>query len=152
VRRAEDPVLLLTRVALSYEDLAGARGVTLLTELPDHLPTISCDADRLHQALGNLISNAIKFTPPGGTIELSAEADGDGVRIAVADSGPGIPEADVSHIFDRFWTAHRNSRVRGTGMGLAIVRGVVEAHGGIVWVERNSHGGATFILRLPGAS
>jgi signal transduction histidine kinase len=74
------------------------------------------------------------------------------VRIAVADSGPGIPEADVPHIFDRFWTAQRNSRARGTGMGLAIVRGVVEAHGGLVWVERNPHGGATFIVRLPGDS
>ena len=152
VRRAEDPVLLLTGVALSFEDLAAARDVVLVAELPDHLPTISCDADRLHQALGNLIGNAIKFTPPGGEIRLSAEADGDGVRIAVADSGPGIPEADVPHIFDRFWTAQRNSRARGTGMGLAIVRGVVEAHGGLVWVERNPHGGATFIVRLPGDS
>jgi PAS domain S-box-containing protein len=152
VRRAEDPVLLLTRVALSFEDLASERGVTLVTVLPDHLPTISCDADRLHQALGNLIGNAIKFTPSGGEIRLSAEAEGHEVRISVADSGPGIPEVDVPHIFDRFWTAHGNSRVRGTGMGLAIVRGIIEAHGGRVWAERNSRGGATFSARVPGAS
>ena len=152
VRREEDPVLLMTRAALSLEDLAAAQGVTLVTELPDELPTIVCDADRLLQALGNLIGNALKFTPAGGEIRMCAETDGDGVRLSVADNGPGIPEEDVPHIFDRFWTARHNSRVRGTGMGLAIVRGIVEAHGGRAWVERNSRGGATFSLRLPAAT
>ncbi|HMA00794.1 MAG TPA: ATP-binding protein, partial [Gemmatimonadaceae bacterium] len=152
VRREEDPVLLMTRVALSFEDLAAAQGVTLVTELPDELPTIVCDADRLLQALGNLIGNALKFTPDGGEIRMCAETDGDGVRLSVADNGPGIPEEDVPHIFDRFWTARHDSRVRGTGMGLAIVRGIVEAHGGRVWVERNHRGGATFTLRLPAAT
>jgi Osmosensitive K+ channel histidine kinase len=83
---------------------------------------------------------------------MCAEADGEGVRLSVSDSGPGIPEEDVPHIFDRFWTARHDSRVRGTGMGLAIVRGIVEAHGGRVWVERNARGGATFNLRLPGTT
>lgn len=152
VRREEDPVLLMTRAALSFEDLAASQDVTLVTELPDELPTIVCDADRLLQALGNLIGNALKFTPPGGEIRMYAETDGDGVRLSVADNGPGIPEEDVPHIFDRFWTARHNSRVRGTGMGLAIVRGIVEAHGGRAWVERNSRGGATFSLRLPAAA
>lgn len=152
VRREEDPVLLMTRAALSFEDLAAAQGVTLVTELPDELPTIVCDADRLLQALGNLIGNALKFTPDGGEIRMCAETDGDGVRLSVADNGPGIPEEDVPHIFDRFWTARHDSRVRGTGMGLAIVRGIVEAHGGQLWVERNHRGGATFTLRLPAAT
>jgi signal transduction histidine kinase len=151
VCRAEDPMLLMTRAALSFEDLAAAQSVTLVTALPDQLPIIVCDADRLLQALGNLIGNALKFTPPGGEIRLAAEVDSDGVRLSVADSGPGIPEEDVPHVFDRFWTARRDSRVRGTGMGLAIVRGIVEAHGGRVWVERNARGGATFKLRLPAA-
>ncbi|MEP7064542.1 MAG: ATP-binding protein [Gemmatimonadota bacterium] len=145
----EDPLLLMTRVALSFEDLAVAQGVKFVTTFTDQLPTILCDADRLQQALGNLIGNALKFTPSGGEIEVSAEARADGVRLSVSDSGPGIPDDDVPHIFDRFWTAHRNSRVRGTGMGLAIVRGIVEAHGGRVWAERNSRGGAIFILQLP---
>jgi signal transduction histidine kinase len=152
VRRAEDPVLLLTRAILSFEELAAAQNVRLVAALPDELPNIDCDADRLLQAIGNLISNALKFTPPGGEICLGARAEGDAVRIFVSDSGPGIPEEDVPHIFDRFWTAQRNSRKRGTGMGLAIVRGIVGAHSGSVWVERNALGGATFNLRLPVAS
>jgi signal transduction histidine kinase len=126
--------------------------VTLVTTLPERLPIIVCDADRLLQAIGNLVGNALKFTPPGGEIGVGATADEDAVRIFVSDSGPGIPEEDVPHVFDRFWTAQRNSRKRGTGMGLAIVRGIVEAHGGSVWVERNARGGATFSLRLPVAS
>ena len=151
-RRAEDPLVLMTRVALSFEDLAAAQKVTLSTTLQDQLPIIVCDADRLLQALGNLIANALKFTPPGGEICLGAEAQEHGVRLFVSDSGPGIPDEDAPHVFDRFWTARRNSRVRGTGMGLAIVRGIVEAHGGRVWVERNARGGATFSMRLPGTS
>ncbi|HEY2898505.1 MAG TPA: ATP-binding protein [Gemmatimonadaceae bacterium] len=151
-KRAEDPVVLMTRAAMSFEELAEAQKVTFVTTLPDQLPIIACDADRLLQALGNLISNALKFTPAGGEICLGAEADENGVRLFVSDSGPGIPDEDVPHVFDRFWTARRNSLVRGTGMGLAIVRGIVEAHGGRVWVERNARGGATFSMRLPGTS
>jgi signal transduction histidine kinase len=116
------------------------------------LPRIVSDGDRLLQALSNLVGNALKFTPAGGEIRLGAEADEEGIRLFVADTGPGIPEEDIPHVFDRFWTARGNSRVRGTGMGLAIVRGIVEAHGGRVWVERNTRGGATFILRLPSGS
>ena len=73
------------------------------------------------------------------------------VRFFVEDSGPGIPDEDISHIFDRFWTARGNSRVRGTGMGLAIVRGITEAHGGRIWVERGPLGGARFNLLMPAA-
>jgi PAS domain S-box-containing protein len=152
VKRPEDPVMLMTKVVLSFEDLAAAQSVSLVTELPDDLPSIVSDGDRLLQALSNLVGNALKFTPAGGEIRLGAEADEEGIRLFVADTGPGIPEEDIPHVFDRFWTARGNSRVRGTGMGLAIVRGIVEAHGGRVWVERNARGGATFILRLPGGS
>ena len=148
VRRAEDPLLLVMRVALSFEDLAAGHQVRLKTELPEQLPMVMCDADRLLQALGNLVGNALKFTPAGGDICLTAIADGDAVRFSVSDSGPGVPDEDMPHLFDRFWTARRNSRERGTGMGLAIVRGIVEAHGGRVWVERNARSGATFSMRL----
>jgi PAS domain S-box-containing protein len=149
VRRTEDPLVLMTRVALSFEDLAEAQSVKLSTTFADALPAILCDADRLQQAIGNLIANALKFTPPGGEIRIGAEARENAVRLSVSDSGPGIPDEDIPHIFDRFWTARGNSRVRGTGMGLAIVRGIVEAHGGRVWVERNASGGATFSVQLP---
>jgi PAS domain S-box-containing protein len=152
IRHKEDPVVLMTRVTLSFEELAASQSVKLVADLPDHLPMLDCDADRVLQTFGNLIGNALKFTPAGGEVRLGAEAVGSGVLLSVSDSGPGIPEEDVPHVFDRFWTARRNSRVRGTGMGLAIVRGIVEAHGGQVWVERNARGGATFYMRLPGMS
>ena len=149
VRSAEDPVLLMTKAALAFETLAAERSVAIVMALPGETPFIFCDADRVQQALGNLIENALKFTPTGGQIELGAALSRDGVRLYVADGGPGIPDEDVSRIFDRFWTAGRDSRIRGTGMGLAIVRGIIEAHGGRAWVERNASGGATFNLLLP---
>ena len=148
-RRSEDPVLLVTRAALYFEDLASGSSIAIETELPERLPSVSCDSDRMLQAFGNLIGNALKFTPPGGVIRLGATDEGESVRFFVEDNGPGIPQEDIPHIFDRFWTARRDARVRGTGMGLAIVRGITEAHGGRVWVERSSLGGAKFILLIP---
>jgi PAS domain S-box-containing protein len=148
-RRSEDPVLLVTRAALYFEDLASGSSITIETELPERLPSVICDADRMLQAFGNLIGNALKFTPAGGVISLGAADEGEFVRFYVDDNGPGIPDEDIPHIFDRFWTARRDSRVRGTGMGLAIVRGITEAHGGRVWVERGSSGGARFNLLIP---
>jgi len=148
-RRSEDPVLLVTKAALHFEDLADTSSISLETELPDHLATVFCDADRMLQAMGNLIGNALKFVPEGGRIRLGAANEGESVRFFVEDNGSGIPEADVPHIFDRFWTARRDARVRGTGMGLAIVRGIAEAHGGRVWVERASLGGARVNVLIP---
>ena len=145
----QDPVLLVVRAALLFEELAVERSITLATDLPEWLPLVNVDADRVLQALGNLLANALKFTPAGQEVRLGAALDGDFVRLFVADTGSGIPEEDVPHIFDRFWTSARKSRVRGTGMGLAIVKGIVVAHGGRVWVERNTSGGATFHLLLP---
>lgn len=148
-RHLEDPVVLVTKAALFLEDLAAERSITLVTELPEHLPLVHVDADRILQALWNLVGNAIKFTPAGGEIRLGATEEGQHVRIFVADTGPGIPLEDVPDIFGRFWTARRDARVRGAGMGLAIVRGIVDAHGGRVWVEPSREGGAIFILTLP---
>jgi len=148
-RRSEDPVLLVTRAALYFEDLASRSSIAIETELPERVSSVMCDADRMLQAFGNLIGNALKFTPPGGVIRLGAADEGEFVRFFVEDNGPGIPDEEVPHIFDRFWTARRDSRVRGTGMGLAIVRGITEAHGGRVWVERGSSGGARFNLLMP---
>lgn len=151
-RRSEDPVLLVTKAALYFEELAAKNSIVLETKLPERLPPVVCDADRMLQAFGNLIGNALKFTPVGGVIRLGAADDGQFVRFFVEDNGPGIPDEDIPHIFDRFWTARRDSRVRGTGMGLAIVRGIAEAHGGRVWVDRGSLGGARFNLLLPARS
>ena len=151
-RRLEDPVLLVSREVFLVQALADERSVVLRTEAPDHLPLVDVDADRIMQALGNLIGNALKFTPGGATIRVGAEEDTGGVRFFVSDSGPGVPDEDRTRIFDRFWTARRTSRTRGTGMGLAIVRGIAEAHGGRAWVEPNANRGATFYLFIPTAS
>jgi signal transduction histidine kinase len=133
-----------------YEELAAERGIALVTELQGDLPPILADGDRVVQALGNLVGNALKFTPYGGTVRVGAEGSGDAVRLSVADSGPGIPAEHAALVFDRFWTARRSARPRGTGMGLAIVRGIVEAHGGHAWLEPAPPGsGATFRVALP---
>ncbi len=148
-RRSEDPVMLVTRAALLYEELAAARGIHLVTELPDQLPSVDADADRILQAIGNLVANAFKFTPAGGEVRLAARAEEDTVLFVVSDSGPGIPEEDRQHVFERFWTSRRSSGIRGTGMGLAIVSGIVSAHGGRVWAEASESGGAAIVLGLP---
>ena len=148
VRSREDPVLLVARAVHFFEEIAARRGIALDLDLPEELPPVHADADRILQALGNLLSNGIKFTPAGGTVRAGATLVGNRVHFFVADGGPGVPPEDVTHIFDRFWTARRNARVRGAGMGLAIVRGIADAHGASVWVEPAPGGGAMFVLAL----
>jgi signal transduction histidine kinase len=127
---------------------ARERGISLVCELAPALPRVHADRDRVVQVLDNLLANAVKFTPDGGEIAVRAEPDGTGVRLSVEDTGPGIPEADLPCIFDRFWQADRGD-ARGLGLGLAIVKGLVEAHGGRVWAERRPTGGAAFRFTLP---
>jgi signal transduction histidine kinase len=118
-------------------------------------PPVWADPDRLHQVLTNLLANAIKFTPPGGEVTATA-GDGAGglVRLAVEDTGPGIPAAERERIFDKFYQVGRveSERPPGTGLGLTIARHLVELHGGRIWVEDARHAGAAFVLLLPAAS
>ena len=109
------------------------------------------DADRLTQAVGNLLSNAARYTPEGGRIELSLRAEGDRAVIRVADTGIGISEEDSERVFARFWRADtaRDSSTGGLGIGLAIVKEIVERHGGVVAAQRRPGGGTVFTLRLP---
>jgi PAS domain S-box-containing protein len=149
-RRHEDPVLLVMLAVQLHRELAAEHEISLVVDLPERLPIVDVDADRIVQALGNLIANAIKFTPQRGVVRVGGVDGGDHGRLFVADSGPGVPPEDAPHVFDRFWTARRTARARGTGMGLAIVRGIVDAHGGRVWLETPVAGsGATFSLSLP---
>jgi signal transduction histidine kinase len=100
------------------------------------------------QVFGNLIGNAIKFTPKGGEIRILTSLDNGEVRFTVADSGPGIPPEHLSHVFDRYWQAKSTAKL-GTGLGLSIAKGIVEAHGGRIWVESPPGYGAQFNFTLP---
>ena len=127
--------------------LASEKNIRFDTTVANGLPKITMDAGRVLQVLSNLVGNAIKFTPAGGRIVLRADAAPGGVRFSVADSGPGIPEEKIGKIFGRFWQADPADR-RGIGLGLTIAKGIVEAHGGRIWVESPPGEGTTFHFTL----
>jgi PAS domain S-box-containing protein len=114
----------------------------------ERLPVLRGSHDRLLQVLLNLLSNALKFTPLGGTISIGAEAQGDHVRFCVRDTGPGIPHEDLPRIFDRHWQGDKQD-LRGAGLGLAICKGLVEAHGGRLWAESRLGEGSSFFFTIP---
>jgi PAS domain S-box-containing protein len=110
--------------------------------------TVACDRGRILQVIGNLLDNAIKYTPAGGVVEVDCARDADGVRVTVSDAGQGVPPEDRERIFERFY--QQDPRRPGTGLGLSIARGIVEAHGGRIWVEGRDDGpGAVFAFWLP---
>jgi signal transduction histidine kinase len=132
----------------SFRDSAATKSIALHEELEGGAAEVMCDRDRVLQVLSNLIGNALKFTPPDGTITVSVRSLGAEVRVCVADSGTGIPEAEREHVFDRYWQATHTRRA-GAGLGLFIVKGIVEAHGGRAWAEAAPGGGASICFTLP---
>jgi signal transduction histidine kinase len=112
------------------------------------LPPVHADRHRMMQVLSNLIGNSLKFTPPGGRITVSAKVREDEVLFSIADTGPGIPRENLSDIFSPYWQAKRTERL-GAGLGLPIAKGIVEAHGGKVWVESEQGEGTQFYFTLP---
>jgi PAS domain S-box-containing protein len=138
--------------ALLQEALEAARPLAsqlqLCTDVPEALPWVRVDRERLLQVFSNLVGNALKFTPPGGRVTLGARAEGTGVRFWVSDTGPGVPPEALEHLFDRFWQVRRGDR-RGAGLGLSIAKGLVEAHGGRIWVESEPGKGSTFCFVVP---
>ncbi|MEV6195446.1 HAMP domain-containing sensor histidine kinase [Streptomyces sp. NPDC051920] len=141
---------LLEQVAAAHRVGAEAAGTRLVTEAAG-TPWLDADPVRMRQALGNLVSNAIRHTPAGGTVTLSARHEEDEVVFAVADTGGGIAQGDLASVFDRFWRAEksRSRRTGGSGLGLAIVRQLAAAHGGTVSVTSEVGSGSVFTLRLP---
>ena len=151
-RRTDDPFVLIHQSVALFERTAAQRSVSITTELPEDLPRVHADGERVMQVLGNLIGNAVKFVGAGGRVTIRARRLDSVVEIAVADTGPGIPAEELPRIFDRFWHARRAAAVRGTGLGLTIARGIVEAHGGRLRVESTVGVGSTFTFTLPIAS
>ncbi|MFG2589525.1 sensor histidine kinase [Streptomyces sp. NPDC048438] len=152
---------LLAHAAAAHQAQADAAGVALTVSVPDGhdpVPELTADPVRLRQAIGNLVSNAVRHTPAGGRVTLRAYATGSGeaheeVVLEVADTGRGIAPEDLPYVFDRFWRAEksRSRRTGGSGLGLAIVRKLVEAHGGTAGVVSTVGEGSVFTLRMPPA-
>jgi signal transduction histidine kinase len=150
-REPLDPRTLVEAVVYQLESLAEAGAVKLVNRVGYDLPEADCDGQRVEQVLTNLISNALKFTPPEGTVTISATTQDAFVIFTVTDTGCGIPTESQAHIFDKFIQLHpnRDDRTKGTGLGLAIVRHLVELHGGTVGVESEVGQGSRFSFSLP---
>lgn len=127
------------------------RGIQMVVELPEALPTVSADRDKIERVVTNLVDNAVKYTPNGGQITLAARAEAEHLLLSVTDTGPGIPEEQRQRIFERFAQVKGDTRARrGFGLGLAYCRLAVEAHGGRIWVEPGPGGvGSRFAFTLP---
>src|SRR5436853_6681264 len=129
------------------------QGRTVVTKLPTDLPPVELDYLEMDQVLTNLIENAVRYTPPSSPIEISARVEHGHMLISVADRGPGIPPAHIERVFDKFYrvlgTQRNAATVPGSGLGLAVSKGLVEAHGGHIWVEDRPGGGSIFRFTLP---
>ena len=142
---------LITDISSEHWQHAYAAGINLSVDLPDDLPNIQGDKALLRQALANYITNAIKYAPDSGPMLVQAKVSGDEVVIGVKDSGPGIPPEDHPRLFEKFYRVDRNDggKVKGSGLGLALVRSIAERHGGRVWCSSQVGEGSTFYISLP---
>jgi two-component system, OmpR family, sensor histidine kinase BaeS len=145
-REPTDPDVLIAEVVRSFEAAAGTAGVTVTAEVGEDLPILDVDPVRLREVLANLVANAIRHTPAGGTVVIRGEVSGDRLVLRVADSGSGIDPDVLPHVFDRFV---KGAGSGGSGLGLAIARHLVAAHGGTLEVEATGSAGTTFRVSLP---
>ena len=149
VREAADANSAVREVVAAFGPLAAAKGITLEAELAPHELVASFDHERIVQVLANLVSNAIRFTSPPGTITVRVADTEPGIRFAVADSGAGMPADQLEVVFERFRQLSRDRR--GLGLGLYISKSIVEAHGGRIWVQSALGAGSTFYFTIPTA-
>ena len=131
-----------------YVQVAEGLGIEARVSLPEDLPKIVAQEDRMRQVVRNLLDNALKFTPENGRIDISASTNHDVVEVRVSDNGLGIPPESLPHIFERFYKVERSRRNEGSGLGLAIVKNIVQAYGGEVSVESHEGEGSTFSFTL----
>jgi two-component system sensor histidine kinase GlrK len=143
--------LLIDRVMMEIGPIVEAKKISIEARIRERLPRIKMDRERILQALRNLIGNAIKFTPEGGRVKVSAQQVNRSLEVSVADTGPGIPAENLSTIFDKFRQATPTGSypIKGPGLGLAIVKHIISSHGGKIWVESEPGHGSTFIFVLP---
>ncbi len=143
----------LATSARGFEGVAEKRGIRYVIRIAQELPVrIQADPDRLGEVVYNLLGNAFKFTEPGGEVRFEADADSEWLRVAVSDTGPGIAQEDLPFIFEKYFRGSESNDGRGNegaGLGLAISRGIVERHGGRIWVERGEERGSRFVFRIP---
>jgi signal transduction histidine kinase len=142
---------VITQVITGMEPRAVDKGLILRSEVPQGLPGVVADPDRVVQILNNLVANACHYTPAGGEVVVSARVHADQVRVSVSDTGIGIAPMDQEKMFDRFFRAEDPlvQETPGTGLGLAIVKSLVKLHGGKIWVESELGEGSTFTFSLP---
>jgi signal transduction histidine kinase len=138
---------VLDEVLDSHEPIAKDRGIAILRECALRGVPLYADRDRLVQAFGNVLGNAIKFCSSGDVVRVRCARDGERVRIAISDTGPGIPGAELPHIFEPYWSGR--TKKTGTGLGLFITKAIVEAHGGELEVQSEEGRGSTFSVMLP---
>ncbi len=150
--RPTDVATSLGSLVERFADHAGERGIDLALDLPARSTSVAADPQRLGEVLDNLLTNAIRYSPPGGRVSVGAQVDGGDVVFAVADEGPGLTEEQRERVFERFYRVDpsRSRALGGSGIGLAISRALTEAMGGRVWAESRGPGlGSTFRLALP---
>ena len=145
-REPTDLAALLREVATAHKAQADASGVALEVRVDDELPSVEVDPARTRQVVGNLVANALRYTPAGGQVTLSATTDADRVVIEVTDTGPGIGSEAIGRIFDRFY---RSADSPGSGLGLPIARSLVIAHGGQISASSEPGQGTTIRFSLP---
>ena len=132
-----------------YVQVARGLGIEANVSVPEDLPRVVAQEDRMRQVVRNLLDNALKFTPENGRIDIAASVNHDVVEVWVSDNGLGIPQESLPHIFERFYKVERSRRNEGSGLGLAIVKNIVQAYGGQVSVESREGEGSTFSFTLP---
>jgi two-component system phosphate regulon sensor histidine kinase PhoR len=141
--------ILAQEVIAQLKPFTLKREVSVNLESDPNLPLITADKERIRQVITNLLHNAIKFTPKGGKIVVSTILNGDSTNLSISDTGVGITEEDLPHVFERFYKADKARSGSGTGMGLAIAKHIVQAHGGTIWARSEVGKGSTFSFSLP---